>query len=311
MNHRETIQVLDAGAERDVLEEVGNHAHVGHGSRDVLQYRQHGAVRFQGQGEEDGVDALVFDDARGLVSGSDDRHAPIGNSSLRGIVVDEGDGSQTRLRVVGELVDQRPAQASGPDHENAAYPVSVPPRLLEVAANRGPPGEHEEHVGREKEDEHRSGVVEAAREGRDADQEQGRQCGRHEDGETFLDARAAPADLVQAVEVIDEGPDDRDVRVQPEVGGCRGHPLGDRDDLGVEAEPVRGGERHEARDQVGGEEERREAAVRVLDHVDGFCALPSPGVPAPATSATSATALANSRANRSRANGRAAARTAV
>jgi hypothetical protein len=112
-------------------------------------------VRLERQREEDGVHAALFDDARCVRALSDDRDPPIRESPFARVVVDEPDGPQSCLRVLGELVDDRAAEPSGPDDEHPAHAVAVTPGLLEVAADRRPSREDQENVRGEEEEENR------------------------------------------------------------------------------------------------------------------------------------------------------------
>ena len=73
MDDGQAVEVLDAGAEGDVLEQVRHDADVGDGAADFLQDGEHRAVRLERQGEEDRVDAALVDDRRDLGRRAEDR----------------------------------------------------------------------------------------------------------------------------------------------------------------------------------------------------------------------------------------------
>ena len=155
VDDRQAVEVLDAGAEGDVLEEVRHDAHVGDRAADLLEDGEHRAVRLERQREEDRVDAALLDDARATSAVVPRTGTPeVLGAALARVVVDEPDGAQSRLGVLEELVDDGAAQAARADDEHVPHADAVAPGLLEVAADRRPAGEHEEDVEREEEDEH-------------------------------------------------------------------------------------------------------------------------------------------------------------
>jgi hypothetical protein len=116
---------------------------------------------------------------------------------FRASSVHEAGRAQTRLGVLDELLDDRPAEPSRADDQDLANTDAVPPGLLEIPADRRPAREDEENVEPEEEHEHEPRVGEAARERRDTGQEQRGETRRDEDREALLHAGVVTADLIE------------------------------------------------------------------------------------------------------------------
>ena len=227
---------------------------------------EHRAVRVERQSEKHRVDATLVHDPRDLGGRAEHRHPWCCGRALAGGVVDEPDRAEARLRVLEELVHHGAAQAAGADDEDVPHADAVPPGLLEIPADRGAPREHEEDVETEEEQQDEPRVREAPVERREAREQQRGQPRRDEDREPLFDARAVAADLVEAVEVVDDRPQDGDQGKEAVVRGRVRNSLGDRDDLRPEAQKVGGDERHERGAHVRDGEQRGDAPGRFLDH---------------------------------------------
>ena len=223
-------------------------------------------MRVERERQEDRVDPALVDDARDLGGRAEDREPAVARRALGRSVVDEADRAQPRLRVLEELVHDRAAEPAGADDEDVPHAHSVAPRLLEVAADRRPSGEDEEDVEGEEEEQHHARIGEAAVEGRQPRQQQGRQARGDEDREAFLDARAVAPHLVEAVEVVDDRPQHGHEREQAVVRRGVRDALGDGDDLGAETQEVGGGEGGERRPDVGDGQQDRDASRGLSDH---------------------------------------------
>ncbi len=266
MHDGHPVEVLHSGAKGDVLEKVRDHADVGDRPAHVLQHLEHRAVRVQGERQEDGVDRVRVDQARRVARHAENGQAAILGVPLVGRVVQESDGAQAGLGMLEELVHDRLAEAPRAHDQHAADAHAVPPGLLEVAPDRRPSREDEEHVQPEKQEEDQPRVREAAVERREPRQQQRRQASRDQDREALVDARSIAADLIEAVEVEDQGPEDGDQREEPVVGGGVGNPLRDGNDLGPEAQEVGARQGEKGREDVRGDEHGGDASRRLANH---------------------------------------------
>ena len=161
-----------------------------------------------------------------------------------------------------KLVDHGAAEAAGADDEDVPHADAVAPGLLEYRRIAVRPAKTKQHVETEEEEKDEPRVREAPVERREPREQQRGQPRRDEDREPLLDPRAVPADLVEAVEVVDDRPQDGDQGEEPIVRGRVRNPLGDRDDLRPEAQEVGGEERDERGAHVRDGEQR---AMRRVD----------------------------------------------
>ncbi len=265
MHDGQAVEVLDAGAEGDVLEEVRHEADLGHRAADILQHREHRAVLLEGKGQVDRVDAELLDDAVDVCCRSEGGHAAVALPGALRVVVHERLCAKASLRVLENLVDERMSQVARADDEDVAHADTVAGGLLEIAPDGSAAGEDEQHVRAEEEHQHDARVREVPVEGRESRQDQRREPCRDEDGQALLHPRAVPPHVVEAVEVVDDRPDGGHQRKEREVGRELGNPVSNRDDLRPEAQPVGTCQCRERRNQVRRQEGSGDVAV-LADH---------------------------------------------
>ena len=230
------------------------------------------------QGDVELIDPIALQDVAGLGQRPEQRQAAIADVVAAGLVVDEADHLVAELVVLEQLVDDHAAQLAGAGDEDALEADALAPAPLQRFADQLARGVGERDVDDEEQAPDQLRHLEGAAvlevvgdvvgldvEGGDDAEDDG-QDAADEDGEEVVDAGAAAAQPVDALDLEGERHEHADQRQDVEVLGERRVALRRLDEAGVEAQDVGQHERDHPEQRVGQDEERDEQAVPPLHH---------------------------------------------
>ena len=239
VDDRQPVEILEAGAQRDELQEVGHDLDVDElAAGDLHQVEQLG-VLLERQRDVEVIDALALGDLGDLGQRAEQRQPAVADVIAAGAIVDEADDLIAELAVLEDAVGDHAAEIAGAGDQDALQADAGAPAALEQLAHRFARGVGEHHVEREEQppDDLRDlvGALRPCRVGgvvgadvqRREDAEDHRQDAADQHGEEVVHARAAAAQPVDALQLEGErrqhGDERQHVQVLLErrVAACR------------------------------------------------------------------------------------------
>ena len=134
VDDRNAVEILEPGAQRDDLQQVGHDLDVDDLAVGALDERQHLHVLFERQRDVELIDALALQDLAGLGERAEQRQAAIAEMIAAGAVVDEADDLVAELAVLEHLVgDQPPELARAGDQHPLEADAGAPAALERLA----------------------------------------------------------------------------------------------------------------------------------------------------------------------------------
>ena len=226
VDDRRAVHVLHVGAQRRVLQDVRHQADLDQLVADAVEQVEDLPVRLERQGDHDLIDVVLLDCCFQVVECADDADAAdaLGGDRVR-VVVQEAHDLVAEFPVPDQFGRDLLAAVAGADDQDAAHVVPpTPDHAQDGAGDEADQRDQEDVAGREQSEEGAAvgeGVVAAglrhAVEGQDRGQDHERQDGRDDDADRFVHPAVPAADAVEAVEVVDRGPDQQDEGQHPEV----------------------------------------------------------------------------------------------
>ena len=119
VDDRDAVELFEARAQRDHLDEVGHHLDLDDLAVGALDERHHLHVLVERQRDVELIDALALQDVAGLGERAEQRQAAIAEVIAAGLVVDEADHLVAELAVLEQLVDDHAAQLAGAGDQHA------------------------------------------------------------------------------------------------------------------------------------------------------------------------------------------------
>ena len=144
VDDRQAVEVLEASAQRDDLQQVGHDADVDDLAVGVLDEPEHLDVLLERQRDVEVIDLLALQNLRRLVEGAEQRQAAVAEvSAAFGTVVDEADHLQAEFAVLEDAIDDEPAEVARAGDEHALEADAGAPAAFHPVAHG--------HAGQERE----------------------------------------------------------------------------------------------------------------------------------------------------------------
>ena len=227
VDDRQAVEFFEAGAQRNELQDVGDHLDVDVLAAGDLHQLEQLRVLFDRQRDIEVIDALGMDDVGDIRQLAEQRQPAISQVVAAGAVVDEPDDLIAELAVLQHAVGQHPAEIAGAGNQNPLQPDAGAPSPLEQLTDRLARGIGERDGQHEKQppDDLRDlvGAVRPVVRGGlvGLEVQRGEHAGDdHEDAadehaEEVVDARAAASQPVDALEVEHDRRQQRDRAAPP------------------------------------------------------------------------------------------------
>ncbi len=119
VDDRDAVEFLEAGAQRDHLDEVRHDLDLDDLAVGALDQPDHLHVLVERQGDVELIDPIALQDVAGFGQRAEQRQAAIADVVAAGLVVDEADHLVAELVVLEQLVDDHPAELAGAGDEDA------------------------------------------------------------------------------------------------------------------------------------------------------------------------------------------------
>ena len=181
-------------------------------------------MRLEWQSDVDLVDVLALDDLVDLAEIAEYRHARDLAFGLPRVVIEKADNAETELSVVLQLLCDFLAQRPGSQDEDALQvltlqsddgqdvPNHIPTDNQQNQIQASEDGQESTTVGEGLQGAVRPGIASGSDPRNKGPQQHGGQQHRNEDGQRFIDPCPASADLVEAMEVEHDRPEQQNDR---------------------------------------------------------------------------------------------------
>ena len=136
VDDRQPVEVLEAGAQRDELQEVGHHLDVDVLAAGDLHQLEQLRVLLDRQRDVEVIDALGVGHLGDIGQLAEQRQPAIAEVIAAGAIVDEADDLVAELAVLQHAVGQHAAEIAGAGNQNALQPDAGAPPALEQLADR-------------------------------------------------------------------------------------------------------------------------------------------------------------------------------
>src|SRR5688572_19089978 len=297
VDDRQAVKVLEPRPQGDELQQVRDDLDVDELAAGDLHQVEQPRVLLERERHVEMIDALALRDVGNFVERAEQREPAVADVVAAGPIVEKTDHLVAELAVLEDPIGDHPAQIAGAGDEDALEADAGAPAPFEQLTHALPGRVGEQHVQDEEKapDQLRHlvraaclclfrGVVRLHVQGRHHAQHH-RQDAADQHGEEIVDARAPPAQPIDALELEGHRRHHRDERHDVEVLLERGIPARHRDQSALEPDDI-------------GQHERPAREQRVRDHVksDEQAVVPSyHRVPAGAAIVSSITARICSR----------------
>ncbi len=276
---RNAVEVLQARAQRDELEEVWDDVDVDALATGLLDQAEHLHVLLERERDIQVIDALLPDDVAAFGERAEQRQSSIADVVARGPVVEKADDLEAELAVLEQLVRDEPAQIARAGNQHALEPDAGTPPALECLTHELARGVGEDDVdGQEQQPDRAGDLVDALRlrveremrrvvdlvVQRADEPEHDREDAAHEHGEEVIDARATPPEPVEPLDVKRQRHEHAEERQDVDVLSEGWLALRDGNDVGeprLEPQQVGDDERRHPEQRVRDDVERDEQAV--------------------------------------------------
>ncbi len=271
VDDRHAIEIFEARAKRDDLQQVGHDLHVDAFAARALDQLQHLQVLFGRQGDVEMIDRFARHDVGRFRDGAEERQTAIAEVIARRLVVHEADDLVAELTMLEDLVRHQTSELARPGDQDSLEPDPCAPPPFEDVPYQLARRERQRDVQDEEDrpdglrhlqlathsDRGRREICLHVQRGDDAEDDG--ENAADEDGKEIVDARAAAAQPVEPLQLKAQRHEQGDERQDVDVLPQRRKALGDRDEMddpGVEPQAV-------------GDDESQDAEERVRDHVKG------------------------------------------
>ena len=161
---RNAVEVLQARAQRDELEEVWDDVDVDALATGLLDQAEHLHVLLERERDIQVIDALLPDDVAAFGERAEQRQSSIADVVARGPVVEKADDLEAELAVLEQLVRDEPAQIARAGNQHALEPDAGTPPALECLTHELARGVGEDDVdGQEQQPDRAGDLVDALR----------------------------------------------------------------------------------------------------------------------------------------------------
>ena len=134
VDDRHAVEILEAGAQRNHLQQVGNDLDVEHLAARALDQLDHAQVLFRRQRHVQVIDRFALGDLRRFVDRAEQRQPAVSEVIAGGAIVDEPDDLIAELAVLDDLVGDEAAQLAGSRNQDPLQTdAGAPPALEHVA----------------------------------------------------------------------------------------------------------------------------------------------------------------------------------
>ena len=262
VDDRDAVQILQARAQRDHLQQIGHDLDVNHLAPDDVEQLQHPDVLFGGECDVEVVHPFAQRDVAGLVERAKNRQPAMSQVVAASAVIHEADDVVAQLPVLQDLVGHQASEFSGARNQDALEADARTPPPLERLADQFARGKRQQDVEAEEDapDQLRHfvratvlqlvGHVVRLEVQRGHDAEDHRQDAADEDGEEVVHPRAAAPQAIEPLHVEGKWHQHADKGQDVDVLAERGIPLRDRDEAAVKAQHVGQHERRHAEQRI-------------------------------------------------------------
>ena len=143
VDDRDAVEILEARAQRDHLEDVRHDLDVDHLAADHLQQLQHLHVLFGGQRDVEMVDMLANGDLAGFVERAENRQAAVPQIIAARTIVHEPDHVIAELAVLEDAIGDQPSELARAGNQNPLEADAGAPPPLERLAHQLARGERQ------------------------------------------------------------------------------------------------------------------------------------------------------------------------